>query len=198
VRVAAGEGRGRDLSGLGGVIFAAFRKRGRARPSGTAAGYRAARRGGNIAQRGQMLEPVEPALRAVGDLAGDAEPDKAFEQPGRVVRRHAERLAERGGRDQRGRGQDVDGLGRRLRDDGSRRPAGDRLRDHLAAASSPKDVQDTRAQIELETTWSNNEAAQLAAVNAAYAAQRDAMVQRDNEKLAQDLETFAPSANSNP
>jgi hypothetical protein len=72
------------------------------------------------------------------------------------------------------------------------------LRDHLAAASSPKDVQDTQAQIELETTWSNNEAAQLAAVNAAYAAQRDAIVQRDNEKLAQDLETFAPSANSNP
>jgi hypothetical protein len=72
------------------------------------------------------------------------------------------------------------------------------LRDHLATASSPKDVQDTQAQIELETTWSTNEAAQLTAVNAAYAAQRDAMVQRDNEKLAQDLETFAPSANSNP
>jgi hypothetical protein len=72
------------------------------------------------------------------------------------------------------------------------------LRDHLVTASSPKDVQDTQAQIELETTWSTNEAAQLAAINAPYAAQRDAMVQRDNEKLAQDLETFAPSANSNP
>lgn len=72
------------------------------------------------------------------------------------------------------------------------------LRDHLATASSPKDVQDTQAQIELETTWSTNEAAQLTAINAAYSAQRDAMVQRDNEKLAQDLEIFAPSANSNP
>ena len=72
------------------------------------------------------------------------------------------------------------------------------LRDHLATATSPKDVQDTQAQIELETTWSTNEAAQLAAVNAVYAAQRDALAQRDNEKLAQDLETFAPSANSNP
>ncbi|MGA8614322.1 MAG: type IV secretion system protein [Xanthobacteraceae bacterium] len=48
------------------------------------------------------------------------------------------------------------------------------LRDHLATASSPKDVQDTQAQIELETTWSTNEAAQLAAINAVYAAQRDA------------------------
>ena len=37
------------MSGLGGVIFAAFRKRGRARPSGTAAGYRAARRGKDFA-----------------------------------------------------------------------------------------------------------------------------------------------------
>ena len=72
------------------------------------------------------------------------------------------------------------------------------LRDHLATATSPKDVQDTQAQIELETTWSTNEAAQLAAINAVYAAQRDALAQRDNEKLAQDLETFAPSANSNP
>ena len=72
------------------------------------------------------------------------------------------------------------------------------LRDHLTTSSSPKDVQDAQAQIELETTWSINEAAQLAAINAAYAAQRDAMVQRDNEKLAQDLEAFAPSSNSNP
>jgi hypothetical protein len=68
------------------------------------------------------------------------------------------------------------------------------LRDHLATASSPKDVQDTQAQIELETTWLTNEAAQLAAVNAAYAAQRDAMVQRDNEKLSMDIEAFVASS----
>ena len=42
------------------------------------------------------------------------------------------------------------------------------LRDHLATASSPKDVQDTQAQIELETTWTTNEAAQLTAVSATY------------------------------
>jgi Type IV secretion system proteins len=67
------------------------------------------------------------------------------------------------------------------------------LRDHLTASSSPKDVQDAQAQIELEQVWTTNEAAQLTAINAAYAAQRDAMVQRDNEKLAQDLEAFAPN-----
>lgn len=64
------------------------------------------------------------------------------------------------------------------------------LRDHLASASSPKDVQDTQAQIDLETTWSTNEAAQLAAINAAYDAQRDAMVQQANEELAKDLDAF--------
>ncbi len=68
------------------------------------------------------------------------------------------------------------------------------LRDHLATASSPKDVQDTQAQIELETTWSTNEAAQLTAINAAYAAQRDALAQRDNEKMNQDITSFIASA----
>ena len=48
------------------------------------------------------------------------------------------------------------------------------LRDHLTASSRPKDVQDTQAQIELERVWTTNEAAQLTAINAAYAAQRDA------------------------
>jgi Type IV secretion system proteins len=64
------------------------------------------------------------------------------------------------------------------------------LRDHLATSSSPKDVQDTQAQIELEQVWTANEAAQLTAVNAAYSAQRDAMVQRDNEKLSMDINNF--------
>ena len=68
------------------------------------------------------------------------------------------------------------------------------LRDHLATATSPKDVQDTQAQIELETTWTTNEAAQLAAVEATYQAQSDSVVQRDNEKLAMDIETFVQSS----
>ena len=64
------------------------------------------------------------------------------------------------------------------------------LRDHLVASSSPKDVQDAQAQIELEQVWTVNEAAQLTAINAVYAAQRDAMVQRDNEKLSMDINNF--------
>ena len=47
------------------------------------------------------------------------------------------------------------------------------LRDHLTASSSPKDVQDAQAQIELEQVWTTNEAAQLTAINAAYSAQRE-------------------------
>jgi conjugal transfer/entry exclusion protein len=68
------------------------------------------------------------------------------------------------------------------------------LRDHLATASSPKDVQDTQAQIELETTWTTNEAAQLAAIDATYQAQSDSVVQRENEKLSEDIGTFVASA----
>jgi hypothetical protein len=68
------------------------------------------------------------------------------------------------------------------------------LRDHLMASSSPKDVQDAQAQIELEQVWTTNEAAQLTAINAAYAAQRDALAQRDNEKMNQDIAAFIASA----
>lgn len=68
------------------------------------------------------------------------------------------------------------------------------LREHLATATTPKDVQDAQAQIELETTWTTNEAAQLAAISAIYQAQSDSIVQRDNEKLAMDIEAFVASS----
>lgn len=68
------------------------------------------------------------------------------------------------------------------------------LRDHLTAASSPKDVEDAQAQIQLEQVWTTNEAAQLAAVNSAYAAQRDSREQQANEELAKDLGAFAGDA----
>jgi conjugal transfer/entry exclusion protein len=68
------------------------------------------------------------------------------------------------------------------------------LRDHLAQATTPKDVQDTQAQIELETVWTNNEAAQLQAIAAAYQAQTDSITQRDNERLAHDIEQFLARA----
>jgi hypothetical protein len=68
------------------------------------------------------------------------------------------------------------------------------LRDHLTASSSPKDVQDAHAQIALEQVWTANEAAQLAAINTVYAAQRDALAQRDNEKMNRDIVAFIASA----
>jgi hypothetical protein len=68
------------------------------------------------------------------------------------------------------------------------------LRDHLATATTPKDVQDAQAQIELETTWTANETAQLMAISAIYQAQSDSIVQRDNEKLAMDIEAFVASS----
>jgi hypothetical protein len=64
------------------------------------------------------------------------------------------------------------------------------LRDHLAASSSPKDVQDAQAQIELEQVWTVNEAAQISAINAAYAAEKDAREQRANEELNQEFAVF--------
>jgi hypothetical protein len=81
------------------------------RPARAATGQRPPRRGGGFAQRGEMLEAVEPPLAAVGHLAGDAEHDKAFEQACGVLGRHAEGLAERGGGNERGRRQDVDRRG---------------------------------------------------------------------------------------
>ena len=68
------------------------------------------------------------------------------------------------------------------------------LRDHLTASSSPKDVQDAQAQIELEQVWTSNEAAQLAAINAAYAAAKDAREQRANEELDQEFAVFGQAA----
>ena len=68
------------------------------------------------------------------------------------------------------------------------------LRDHLTASSSPKDVQDAQAQIELEQVWTTNEAAQLTAINAAYSAQRDSREEQANEQLAKDLDVFTGSS----
>jgi hypothetical protein len=61
------------------------------------------------------------------------------------------------------------------------------IRDRLAQAVNPKDVQDAQAQIELEGLWTANEAAQVNAVIANYNAQRDAVIQRENERYRGDL-----------
>jgi hypothetical protein len=61
-----------------------------------------------------VFEPIEPALRPVRHLARDAEHDKLLEESGGIVYRHAERLAERRGGDERGRREDVDRGGARI------------------------------------------------------------------------------------
>ena len=63
------------------------------------------------------------------------------------------------------------------------------LRDQLDTAS-PKAVADLQAEIALETTWTTNAAAQLQAIQAIYAAQNNANMQRGNEKLTQDFANF--------
>jgi hypothetical protein len=64
------------------------------------------------------------------------------------------------------------------------------LRDHLNTASSPKDVQDTQATIELETLWTQNEAAQMSAIKATFDAQHASSAQQDDEKIAHDFAEF--------
>jgi Type IV secretion system proteins len=70
------------------------------------------------------------------------------------------------------------------------------LRDHLATASTPKDVQDTQAQIELETTWTANTNGQLAALQVVAETQQTERVQRDNEAADQDWDQFLTTAKS--
>ena len=68
------------------------------------------------------------------------------------------------------------------------------LRDHLATATTPKDVQDTQAQIALEQAWTANEAAQMAAVKASFDSQRDNAEQRDNESIDKGIDEFLAQA----
>jgi Type IV secretion system proteins len=64
------------------------------------------------------------------------------------------------------------------------------MRTLLNADSSPKDVADASAQIQLESVWTQNEAAKLQAASAIYSAQRDSREQQANEQLAKDLDAF--------
>lgn len=64
------------------------------------------------------------------------------------------------------------------------------LRADLASATDTKSVLDITGEINLETTWTQNEAAQLQAITGTYAAQSDSVVQRENERLDCDIEEF--------
>lgn len=68
------------------------------------------------------------------------------------------------------------------------------LRDRLASATTPKDVQDVQAQLAVESAWSQNQLGQQLALEAAGRAQSDSFVQMDNEKIDKDIDTFIASS----
>lgn len=72
------------------------------------------------------------------------------------------------------------------------------LRDTLLNSTDSKSVADASAQVQTEIAYNTNEAAKLQAIQATYAAQRDSLVQRDNEKLDQDIEAFVASSPVQP
>jgi len=72
------------------------------------------------------------------------------------------------------------------------------LRDQLATARTPKQVQDIQAQIALEQVWTANEAGQMAAVQASYQTQQDNAAQRDKEAIDQSFDNFIARADALP
>jgi hypothetical protein len=64
------------------------------------------------------------------------------------------------------------------------------LRDHLVGLSSPKDVEDTQAQIALEQAWTENQNGQLLSAMAAYMAQEDSRQQRDIEATTMAIDNY--------
>jgi type IV secretion system protein VirB5 len=70
------------------------------------------------------------------------------------------------------------------------------LRDRLATATTPKDVQDAQAQIESEQAWTNNLNSELQAIQVNYQAQADSRMQRDNESLDAGIDSFLAQANA--
>lgn len=68
------------------------------------------------------------------------------------------------------------------------------LRDRLLAATTPKDVMDAQAQLQVETLWTHNLNSQLASVDVNYRAQVDARRQRDDESLEQGIDAFLADA----
>jgi hypothetical protein len=64
------------------------------------------------------------------------------------------------------------------------------LRDHLLSASSPKDVQDAQAEVEIETTWTLNQVGQMQTAQLMYEAQKDSREQRDDEAFVQSIDMW--------
>lgn len=70
------------------------------------------------------------------------------------------------------------------------------IRDHLNTATTPKDVQDAQAEVELENLWTTNQTASLAALQITAAQQDQVRVQRDNESLDAGIDTFLAQASA--
>jgi hypothetical protein len=70
------------------------------------------------------------------------------------------------------------------------------LRDHLATATTPKEVQDTQAQMEIENIWTANQNGQMAALQVAATTQELERAQRDNEGLDKSIDDFIAQANA--
>lgn len=73
-------------------------------------------------------------------------------------------------------------------------PAMQAIRDRLATATTPKDVQDAQAQIELENLWTTNQNASLTALAITSQTQDAARIQRDNESLDAGIDAFLAQA----
>lgn len=72
------------------------------------------------------------------------------------------------------------------------------LRQHLTTLTTPKDVQDTQAQIALEQAWISNETAQMNAVQASFQTQQASAAQRDDETIAQSFDNLSQQASALP
>jgi len=70
------------------------------------------------------------------------------------------------------------------------------LRDRLATATTPKDVQDAQAQLQAETLWTTNLQSELQAVSFNYEVERHSREQRDNESLDSGIDSFLSQANA--
>jgi hypothetical protein len=68
------------------------------------------------------------------------------------------------------------------------------LRDRLNTARTPKDVQDAQASIAVEQAYMDRVQTQLHAVEVTYRTQQDARVQRDDETMTRDIDSFLAKA----
>ena len=68
------------------------------------------------------------------------------------------------------------------------------IRDRLTTATTPKDVQDAQAEVDLENLWTANQTASLTAMQIAAQTQQAARVQRDDESLAKGIDQFLAQA----